>query len=126
MIPEIAARALDILDDKGWTQHVCADSQGRVCMGTALALAAGLPLDGQLTPAQLTTWVSITDAVMEAIGKVLPGTPFDPGNAVPKLNDFGTEQDVRKVLEAVASSHGNRRRHEQGPGVPQAGEGPGG
>ena len=100
-IADIAGKALDVLDARGWTQGVCSDEQGRVCMGTALALAAGLPLDGKLTPAQLTTWVAVTDAVVDAIGVVMPGTPFATYNAVPKLNDFSDEKDVREILEVM-------------------------
>lgn len=97
-IAEITARAVAILDESGWAQGACSDDQGRVCMGTALCRAAGLPEDGRLTPDQLSTWVILTEAVLAAQRELFPGTPFDATNAVAMFNDFSPESDVRLVL----------------------------
>lgn len=98
MIRDIASRALQELDEHGWVQGSCADGQGRICMGTALCRAAGLPEDGRLTRFQLGLWMMITDSVKDAIGR-LCGAPFDAANCVAKFNDFSSERDVRNILE---------------------------
>lgn len=102
MISDIAKDALAMLDDQGWTQFSCADEHG-ICLGTALCRAAGLPEDGHLTPAQLTTWTALTDAVLAAQKTLFPDAPFDQTNAVPKFNDFSSADDVRKILEIISS-----------------------
>lgn len=100
MIGQVAASALTMLDDQGWTQGVCEDERG-VCLGTALCRAAGLPEDGMLTPAQLGTWVALTDAVLAAQQILFPDEPFDATNVIPMLNDHSSEDDVRAVLRVM-------------------------
>lgn len=102
MISAIARDALAMLDETGWTQFSCADEHG-ICLGTALCRAAGLPEDGNLTPSQLTTWTALTDAVLAAQKVLFPGVPFDETNAVPKFNDFSSAEDVRKILQIIAT-----------------------
>lgn len=100
MVRQIAQDALILLDDAGWTQGTCEDEHG-ICLGTALCRAAGLPEDGKLTPAQLTTWVALTDAVLAAQKVLFPDAPFDTTNVVPKLNDYSSREDVQKILEIM-------------------------
>ena len=96
---EIIDKAIAILDSSGWTREVCQDDRGRICLGTALCRAAGLPEDGKLTPPQLATWVALTDAVLAAQRELFPG--LDETNAVPKFNDYSSESDVRLVLDRM-------------------------
>ena len=100
MIGRVAADALAMLDNRGWTQGACEDERG-VCLGTALCRAAGLPEDGRLTPAQLAAWVALTDAVLAAQQILFPDEPFDTTNVIPMLNDHSPEDDVRAVLRVM-------------------------
>lgn len=102
MVSQIAQDALAMLDSRGWTQGSCEDEHG-ICLGTALCRAAGLPEDGKLTSTQLTTWVALTDAVLAAQRVLFPDAPFDTANVVPKLNDYSSREDVRNILELMAT-----------------------
>lgn len=101
MISEIAAEALKRLDTSGWTQGTCSDEQGRVCMGTALWDAAGLPHDRDLNGAELSLWADISDAVVDILNELHPEAGFTPAQAVPKFNDYSTEEEVRTVLRKI-------------------------
>ncbi len=106
-IAEITAAAIRLLDDAGWCQGTCTDRDGRVCMGTALWDAAGLPHDRTLTPREIEIWVGISDAVAGAIKEVFPGVEFPVSSAIPKFNDFSSQEDVRLVLETIVERGGS-------------------
>lgn len=101
MIGEIAGEALKRLDASGWTQGECSDEQGRVCMGTALWEAAGLPHDRDLSGPELSLWADISDAVVDVLAELHPEAPFSTAQAVPKFNDHASEAEVREVLQKI-------------------------
>lgn len=105
-LTEIVIDAVRLLDEAGWCQGQCTDSTGGICVGTALWDAAGLPHNRDLTPAELTIWVGITDAVIAAISENFPGMIFTAATAIPKFNDFSSQEDVRLVLKTIIERGG--------------------
>lgn len=95
----VARRTIEVLRERGWTQHVLENEEGEVCLVGALKIAADVPIESSysvLEKASSSALVVLIDVLVENY----------PNRASPsRFNDTEgrTVEEVIAVLEEVAT-----------------------
>jgi hypothetical protein len=108
-VPEIAARALEVLGKDGWCKWMTTNNAGGLypvgshCLGGALNLAYGGCSEMWYCPPPL--YRMIADLIGEQYPEWRIAGYFPPVSIITAFNDHAviTETDVRRILEKLAA-----------------------
>lgn len=103
MTAEVCARTIDILEERGWCQHIGRDRDGRVCLSSGMVQAAKELVWGQW----FDVWCDAQNAVSSALG-----WPVITWNDHPDR----TISEVKELLKWVAAGELDTYRKLYGAG----------
>jgi hypothetical protein len=98
-------KALEVLDERGWTQRTLEDADGRLCARGAVAAAYGWEASEWGREPYRFDWTLVTKAERFLVEQGLV-TPHNRGDstALTRFNDSSSEEDVRLLLKHAAAA----------------------
>lgn len=104
-VPEVLARAADIIEERGWRQGWFVDPDtGCVCAVGAMHVAVGLPPDASIYTSENSPEWQLADAAWETFGRWLASKTGKPSESAGGWNDHPsrTQAEVVAALRAAA------------------------